>query len=151
MSMESAIANDVTPGLRQATAMASARPKPRAEILAVASILLGAIAQLTMKGALLLWGAHHGKPEFALSMARPAAGVLLGLLIYATGTLFWLKAVARASISYLYPLSAASYALVAVGGHFLFGERIEAGRWIGIAVITLGVALLALKNLGGSE
>lgn len=143
MSAESAVAS------RAAAASVAARP--RAEILASASILLGAVAQLTMKGALLFWNAHRGAPEFAWSAARPAAGVLLGLLIYAAGTLFWLKAVARASISYLYPLSAGSYALVAVGGHFLFGEHVDAGRWMGIAVITLGVALLALSNVRGSE
>jgi multidrug transporter EmrE-like cation transporter len=59
--------------------------------------------------------------------------------------------VARASISYLYPLSASSYVLVAMGGHFMFNEQIQPSRWLGIGVITLGVGLLAFASGGTRE
>ena len=114
--------------------------------MALSSILLGAIAQLVLKGALLQWNARQADVATAI---QPMAAALIGLLVYATGTLFWWKAVSRASISYLYPLSASSYALVALGGHFFFREEILPARWIGIGVICLGVSLLAFSKLRG--
>jgi len=120
----------------------------RAELLALASILLGAAAQLVVKAAFLL-AAGHGNGRVPQAQYQAAAGVLCGMAVYAAGTWFWLKAVARAAISYLYPLSACTYVLVAFGGRFLFGEHIQSGRWIGIGIITAGVALLALSERGG--
>ena len=114
----------------------------------MASILLGAVAQLLLKGAIVQWNARHGAPS---GLLRPLAGVILGLVVYATGTLFWWRAVSRASISYLYPLSACSYALVAFGGRVFFGELISPGRWMGIGVICVGVALLALSQSRGES
>lgn len=125
--------------------------KYRAEWLALASILLGAVGQLIVKGALVWMNARQPGAHSTLHVLEPAAGVLLGLGVYAVGTWFWLKAVSHAAISYLYPLSAVSYVLVALGGHFLLRESIQSGRWIGIGVITLGVALLSLTNMRGSE
>ena len=122
--------------------------RPRAEVLALASILLGAIAQLLLKDALLHWDGRHSNPS---GLVRPLAGVMLGLLVYATGTVFWWRAVSRASISYLYPLTASSYALVAFGGRLFFGEMISPGRWMGIGVICMGVALLAFSQMRGES
>ena len=130
----------------------AAKARIRPEVLAVISVVLGAIGQLIVKAALLFWNSlavsaptHHGL------LLRAFARVLLGLLVYSAGTWFWVKAVARASISSLYPISACSYVVVATGARFLFQENIQPARWAGIAVITLGVAMLSVSNLRGSE
>jgi drug/metabolite transporter (DMT)-like permease len=130
------------------TVVFSANRRLPVEAIALISILLGAVGQLIVKGSLLALSARHTDPRFLLRFFEPALGVLAGLAVYAVGTLFWLKAVSRAPISYLYPLSASSYAVVALGGKLLYGENIQAGRWIGIAVITLGVAMLAGSQEG---
>lgn len=129
---------------------ASSAGSMRPEVLAVISVLFGAVGQLIVKAALLFWNqfsanapANHGV------IVKAFAGVLLGLLVYAAGTCFWVKAVARASISLLYPISASSYVVVAIGARFLFKEDIQPVRWCGIAVITLGVAMLSVSNLRG--
>ena len=54
----------------------------------------------------------------------------------------WVFAVSKKEISYLFPLSALNYVAVAVGGMLLFGELISAGRWLGIAVVVVGVVLM---------
>ncbi len=124
----------------------------RPEVLAITSVLLGAAGQLMVKASLLALKSRTGG-AFADHgvVLQPIAGTLLGLAVYAFGTLFWLRAVARASISYLYPLSACSYILVAMGGQFLFGENIQPARWAGIVVISLGVAILTFTNVRGAE
>ena len=118
------------------------------EAIALTSIFLGAIGQLTVKAGLVALPALHNDPHLMARIAGPALGICAGLAIYAAGTLFWLKAVSKAAISYLYPLTASSYALVAIGGKWIFGENIQMGRWIGIALIMLGVAMLAGSQRG---
>lgn len=73
-------------------------------------------------------------------LLQPAA--ITGLGIYGAGTLLWIYAVSQKNISFLYPLTALTYVIVALGGKFIFGEAIPAGRWLGIAVVMIGVALL---------
>lgn len=133
-------------------ASSSSAGSMRPEALAVISVVFGAVGQLIVKAALLFWNqvsasapAHHGL------LLKAFAGVFAGLLVYAGGTWFWVKAVARASISLLYPISACSYAVVAIGARFLFKEDIQPLRWAGIAVITLGVAMLSVSNARGSK
>lgn len=111
-----------------------AAPVLRAEWLALGSVLLASAGHLLIK-----FGLNRHAADPALAAAWPAA---LGLGIYGAGTLLWMAAVARAAISYLFPLSALSYALVALGGAALLGERVSPGQWAGIAVLSLGVALL---------
>src|SRR5580658_2804874 len=117
----------------------------RVELLVLASVALGAAGQLLLKASLLL----IAKPPILIMQAGRAqvacaVGILAGLCIYAIGTAFWVRAVSRATISYLYPLSAGSYAVVALGGHVLFGEVMPPWRWLGIAVMSVGVAMLAI-------
>lgn len=121
------------------------------EALVLAAVATGAAGQLLLKCALLLItpGKH---PPLVFIADNPRAGCLvgiaLGLLVYAAGTCFWVKAVSHASISYVYPLSATSYALIALAGHYWFAEPVTPLRWLGIGVITIGVAMLALTSRG---
>jgi len=66
----------------------------------------------------------------------------IGLAVYGTGTLLWIRAVASKNISFLYPLTALNYVIVSIGGKVFFSERISLGRWTGIAIVVLGVAML---------
>jgi len=92
-----------------------------------------------------------------LSAAQSAAGTAIadkislylfhsalpvGLAIYGIGTLLWIRAVASRNISFLYPLTALNYVIVTIGARLLFNERISIGRWTGIAIVVLGVAMM---------
>jgi drug/metabolite transporter (DMT)-like permease len=46
------------------------------------------------------------------------------------------------NVSFVVPVTALSYAAGALGGKFLLGERVSARRWIGVALVCLGVALV---------
>lgn len=114
----------------------------RAEWLVLGSVLLASTGQLTIKS-----GLNHGDVAGlrvgSLHLGWP---VLLGLLIYGLGTVLWIQAVSKRNISYLYPLSAFNYTLVALGGTLFLGERFGWDRWLGIAVMSLGVALLVASQ-----
>ena len=44
------------------------------------------------------------------------------------------------------PLMGAQYVTVSLAGKFLFRERVDMQRWIGIAVITIGFVLIAANE-----
>ena len=58
--------------------------------------------------------------------------------------LFWMKVLASAELSFVYPvLVAASFMFVSVASMILFRESISPVGWLGIALILLGITLLA--------
>ncbi|HWZ45611.1 MAG TPA: hypothetical protein VNW97_19205 [Candidatus Saccharimonadales bacterium] len=120
------------------------------EWAALGSILLASCGHLLIKLGLVAAAhatAYPGLVERVLHyMMQPA--VAAGLMIYGLGTLLWIMAVSRRNISFLYPLTALNYVLVSLGGKILFDEKISSGRWLGIAVVVAGVALMQLSATG---
>ena len=107
---------------------------------------------LALLGAVTLAGCGHLLIKFALNHIRgsEAAGfarwinpwLFFGLGVYGIGTLLWIFAVSRKQISYLYPITALNYAIVALGGQLLFQESVSPARWLGIATVIAGVMLM---------
>ncbi len=69
--------------------------------------------------------------------------VLLGLALYALGALAWIAVLSRLDLSYAYPFVALNFVLVAVVSQIALGEAVPALRWLGIALICLGIVVLA--------
>jgi multidrug transporter EmrE-like cation transporter len=116
---------------------------------ALGAVLLGSAGHLLIKLGLTIGAAHPATGLlFKIAHYLTQPWVVAGLAIYAAGTVLWVYAVSQRHISFLYPLTALTYAIVAVGGKFFFGESISAGRWAGIAVVILGVAMLQLSDNG---
>jgi drug/metabolite transporter (DMT)-like permease len=128
----------------------SARPAAPSALwqwAALGAIVLGSCGHLLIKlGVTAAAGmtANSSLPaRLSHYILQPAATT--GLLVYGVGTLLWIYAVAQRNISFLYPLTALTYVIVALGGKFIFGELISGQRWLGIAVVVIGVALLQLS------
>jgi drug/metabolite transporter (DMT)-like permease len=62
-----------------------------------------------------------------------------GICMLAIWMITDLALLSRADLSFVLPVIATSFVLIALVGHFVLGERVSAVRWIGIAFITLGV------------
>jgi len=77
--------------------------------------------------------------DYVRAFANPWA--LLGVLVL----IFWmisdLALLSRADLSFVLPITASSYVLISIAGHFLLREQISSIHWAGIVVITLGVVL----------
>lgn len=67
--------------------------------------------------------------------------VIIGLLVYGIGVIFWLLALSNFELSYVYPFASLSYIGIIIGSVLLFKERINALRVIGIALIIAGVLI----------
>ncbi len=64
-----------------------------------------------------------------------------GVVILAIWMVSNLALLSRADLSFVLPVTASGYVLIALAGHFGLGERISAIRWLGIVAISFGVIL----------
>jgi drug/metabolite transporter (DMT)-like permease len=60
----------------------------------------------------------------------------------------WLALLSRADLSYILPMTAATYILNGLAAGPFLGEKVSAKRWLGILVITIGVVLVTLTGSG---
>ncbi len=69
-------------------------------------------------------------------------GILGGLACYAISVVVWIVALSRVEVSIAYPMLSIGYVVNAALAWWLFGEQLNAQRWLGIAVIIVGVVLV---------
>ena len=96
-------------------------------------ILAGIAGQMLLK-------AGAAAPNFAAQLVRPAS--IAGLALYAAAAILYIVALRRIPVSVAFPSVSLSYAIVALLGHFLFGEKLGVRPLAGIALITAGVLLI---------
>ena len=114
----------------------------------LSGVLLNAVAQLLLKAGASSAG-HITLAAGSAALWRTAAGlaqhpaILGGLLCYAVSVLVWIVALSRVEVSIAYPMLSIGYVLNALLAWWLFGEDLNAQRWLGIGVIVVGVVLVA--------
>ncbi|MET0657583.1 MAG: EamA family transporter [Steroidobacteraceae bacterium] len=69
--------------------------------------------------------------------------VLVGLLLYAMSAGLWMIVLTRADVSYAFPLVGTGFIFTAICASLFLHEPLSALRLAGIALITVGVALVA--------
>jgi drug/metabolite transporter (DMT)-like permease len=77
--------------------------------------------------------------DYLRAFANP--WTLLGICILVIWILTDLALLSRADLSFVLPVTASAYVLVAICGHFFLHDRISWERWVGIVLITGGVIL----------
>jgi drug/metabolite transporter (DMT)-like permease len=68
--------------------------------------------------------------------------IFLGFVLYIVATVIWMYLLSKLPLSFLYPLQSLAYILSLFIGLLVFKEVIPITRWIGTAVILLGVFLI---------
>jgi drug/metabolite transporter (DMT)-like permease len=69
----------------------------------------------------------------------------MGVFMMALGFFALLAILSFREVSFVVPVSALSYIVGAVGAKLFLGERIAANRWLGIAIVAIGVTLVCLS------
>jgi len=77
--------------------------------------------------------------DYLRAFANP--WTILGICVLVIWMLSDLALLSRADLSFVLPVTASAYVLVAIGGHFILHDHISWERWTGIALITLGAIL----------
>ena len=88
---------------------------------------------------------HDFRPSailrFLLQSAR-LPWMWVGVALMALGFFSLLAILSFQEVSFVVPVSALSYAVGAFGAKAFLGERISAHRWLGIAVVCIGVTIV---------
>ena len=114
--------------------------------LILVDVALNVTGQLSLKYGMSKFG------NFSLSLstlppvfmkAATNVHVLLGLLCYGLGFMVWLIVLAKAEVSWAYPMISLGYVFTAILARLLLGEAVSATRMAGILVTCLGVFLIA--------
>nr|WP_272874639.1 EamA family transporter [Roseomonas haemaphysalidis] len=95
----------------------------------------------SMTGQVLLKAGTLAEGNFLAQLFRWQT--ILGLGCYGGAALLYIVALRRIPMSVALPCTAASYIIIALVGHYMFGEALGPQKLAAIALIAGGVALLA--------
>jgi len=118
----------------------------RAFILFFLIIVSGTGGELCVSRAMRGTGeVHDFRPKSILAfvlrgLAQPWMWV--GVAMMAVGFFSLLAILSFRDVSFVVPVSALSYAAGAFGARAFLGERISRNRWLGIAVVCVGVTIV---------
>lgn len=114
--------------------------------LVLTGVLLNAIAQLLLKAGAGTLAGIELRPANAVLIAGRLIGsvpILAGLGCYVLSVVLWILALARVEVSVAYPMLSLGYVVNALAAWWLFDENLGGARVAGIAVILVGVWLVA--------
>jgi drug/metabolite transporter (DMT)-like permease len=113
----------------------------------ISGVLLNACAQVLLKaGTNALGGAIHltvGNAFETFVRVASQLPILAGLACYALSLVVWIMGLSRTDVTIAYPMLSLGYVVAALGAWLFLGETISPQRLLAIAVIMVGVALLA--------
>ncbi len=101
--------------------------------LLIGSTLLGALGQLLFKVALAYYGMLF------------IGYLALGLAAYGISTFIYLHVLGRTHLSWAYSFGGLSYIFASVLAVIVLGERVSPLRWLGIVIIAIGTAFIAVS------
>jgi multidrug transporter EmrE-like cation transporter len=119
---------------------------PVAFALVLTGVLLNAVAQLALKASVREQGAITLNLTDALPTALRLAAepwLWLGLGCYVVSVVVWILALSRVEVSIAYPMLSIGYIINALVAWAWLGEVLSVNKIAGIAIITVGVIVLA--------
>ena len=112
----------------------------------LSGVLLNAVAQLLLKASTNVLGVITlTRDNWAVEFGRVAVEphFIAGVMCYGLSLIVWIVGLSRVPVSIAYPLLSLGYVVNAIAAHYLLGESVTVGRWLGIGFIVLGVWLVA--------
>ncbi|GAB4416571.1 MAG: hypothetical protein OHK0039_26040 [Bacteroidia bacterium] len=121
-------------------------------VYVVASILLVMVSQLMFKKGIMLHSqasVPDPKPGKVAGMVRMMFRPLIfgGLALNGFAAVFWLLALSRLELSYIFPFLSLNYILIPAAAAIFLNEKLSRNRQLGIAIICCGIVLVALSGM----
>lgn len=118
-------------------------------VLVVISVGFAVVGQLTLKAAMDHIGrighVEISQPLQTIGKAAREPRLWAGLVLFGISSLFWLVVLSRVPLSVAYPFVGISYIFVVGFARFVLDENVPAMRWVGVAVVALGIAIIGLS------
>ena len=107
--------------------------------LVISATLIGAFGPILLKKA-------SAKKLSKISSLATNYHLFGGVSLYAIGTLIFIPALKGGDLSVLYPLVSVNYIWVSLLSVKFLGEKMNKLKWIGIALIIIGVSFIGLGS-----
>jgi drug/metabolite transporter (DMT)-like permease len=104
-------------------------------VLMLATTIAGAFGSLFFKKA---------AKDFNFNILKQLrnTNLIIGVLLFGIGTLFYLLALRTGGLSIIYSLTSLTYIWIALISRKFLGEKMNKFKWLGIALIMLGIFLI---------
>ncbi len=106
-------------------------------------VVANVIGNLALSHGMRAVGSMVGRPPLAYIEAIFNPWVAFGVVFLTVWLAAHMMLLSWADLSYVLPVTAIGYVLIALGGRYFLHEEVSAGRWIGIAAIVAGVTLVS--------
>ncbi|MDQ3956850.1 MAG: EamA family transporter [Actinomycetota bacterium] len=117
--------------------------------LVVVSVCFAVAGQLTLKAAMdrvgRIGSAQVSEAGETIGRALREPRLWTGLILFGISSVFWLVVLSRVPLSVAYPFVGISYIFVVGFARFVLHENVPASRWVGVAVVALGIAIIGLS------
>ncbi len=110
--------------------------------ITLVAALIVAVSQILFKHGI---GGKEIKPKNLIPTLFRSKAVMVGVIGYLISLYVYLFALGRAPLSVVYPIFASSFIFVALLSTLFLKERLSAHRAIGIALIFMGIVVVALS------
>lgn len=107
--------------------------------LVTAATLIGAFGPILLKKA-------SAKKLSKLSSLATNYHLFSGVALYAVGTMLFIPALKGGDLSVLYPFVSVSYIWVSLLSVKFLGEKMNKFKWLGIALIIIGVSFIGVGS-----
>ena len=116
-------------------------------VLILASVLLSAIAQITLKigmSSLLVQQAISSASSLAIFQSIITNIYIIGgLTLYFASAAVWLFVLAKVDVSFAYPFVGLGFIVTMLLAYFINGEILSVTKMIGTLCIAIGIAIVA--------
>lgn len=109
-------------------------------LLCLVNVFLVVVGQLLLKAG-TKGQAFDSVASIIRAMFSPM--ILAGMMTYAFTAVLWIYILSVMPISRAHPINASAYPIMLIAAKILFSEDIPPLRWIGIAIIFIGVVIIA--------
>lgn len=111
------------------------------------TITFTVVGQLAVKWGMLSVGPRGAQADLVQYLMRVVLnpGFILGMSCAVIAALCWSLALTTTPLSVAYPFTALSIVLVLLLSGFVFGELVPYNRWLGVAIIALGLIVASRR------
>ncbi len=118
----------------------------------LASVLLAAVAQLTLK-----YGVdqltEHGRSGIQLDQPVASAlrvitqpAIIGGLALFGISAALWIVVLSRTALSFAYPFAALTYVIILVADKLVLKVDVPGLRWVGVLFIMAGIVIVGTTH-----
>ena len=112
-------------------------------VIIIVGVIFAALGQVSWKLGMTQAGQLSTLNLASLSAALLNPLVLLGFIMYGLSTIFWLIALSKKDLSYVYPFISLTYILVLLLSSLVLKESIGVNKVIGTLIIIIGLIIIA--------